>query len=108
MRCASCEMRQRDWVVDVLDRTTIRRRSIAVEFETSEGVVAQIVRGESWAHVGGPVQPRRSRARLTEKDVAEMRCLVEQGQPQAVVAARFGVSQGYVSQILSGKRRSML
>jgi hypothetical protein len=82
--------------------------SIAVDFGTSKGVVAQIVRGESWAHVGGPLQRRKSRTRLTEEDIAEMRRLVQGGVRQSEVARRFGVDPSHVSKTVSGQRRAPL
>ena len=48
---------------------------------------------------------RNGKAQLTEEQVAEIRRRVSAGETQAAVAAEFGVTQGYVSQLVNGKRR---
>lgn len=43
------------------------------------------------------------RAKLTEKDVSQIRLMLHQGMPQRRIATRFGVSQTLISNIAAGK-----
>lgn len=44
--------------------------------------------------------------KLTYDDVKIIRCRAQAGEPQSVIAADFGITQGYVSQIAHGKARN--
>lgn len=45
------------------------------------------------------------KAKLSDKEIAEIRRRGESGEPRKDVAAEFGISQSYVSMLVKGKRR---
>lgn len=80
--------------------------ALAKRFRLSVVQVRLIVRGERWAHVGkGPAQGERSAgAKLTDDTVRAIREEASKGTFQRVLAARFGVTQQIVSDVIARKR----
>lgn len=54
------------------------------------------------------MEPRRSSATLTNKIAAKIKHLASEGHMQHDIAARFGINQGRVSEIVRGQRFSDL
>ena len=50
----------------------------------------------------------RKRSKLGQEDLAEIRRLREEGQTMKAIGERFGVSESYISHILSGDRLSRI
>ena len=82
------------------------RRALALEYGLVASSVGRIVTGQKWPHAPGPIVAKRTRNRLSQADVAEIRRLYrEEELPQWKIAERFGTSQGNVSSIVLGKTR---
>ena len=65
----------------------------------SQAMVSEIVRGASWAHVGGELKVARTR--LDEMAHEHLRAAFASGQvTQRDLAEHFGISQGYVSKLV--------
>lgn len=85
--------------------TGVSGLDIANRFGVTASAVSLIVRGKNWSSFEPQTIPGgRSRAKLTDEDVAEIRRLGRGGQKG--IGMRFGINQSQVSRILSGKRRS--
>ena len=52
----------------------------------------------------GPKGERNGSATLTEKEIRAMREMYSTGTKQVAIASFFGITQGHVSQIVTGKR----
>jgi hypothetical protein len=59
-------------------------------------------RRDSERHGTAPVGSRHGGSKLTESDVMEIRAALRRGELQKDVAARYGISRAYVSQINTG------
>ena len=89
--------------------------SLAAAFGVSEFTIGYIVRGEIWAHVGGPRSDRpklwgsgskNPNTVLSDSDVAEMRKRYRTGAiTQTALAAEYGVHSATVSRIVREERR---
>jgi DNA-binding CsgD family transcriptional regulator len=97
-------------------RTLLRQgrtqREVGEMFGVDGGTVAAIVRGRTWSHVpdDGAEQGYRTgiedtrgehngNARLTERDVREIRALLAAGKSQQKIADQFGVSKPLIYRI---------
>lgn len=80
-------------------------KEIAERYATSQAQVSYVVTGRTWSHVGGPIQPVRTKERLTEADVREIRRLAAQGLRQREIAVLFRINKSTVSQIINRVRR---
>lgn len=82
----------------------VPQASIAARYKVSRANVSVINRHKTWADLGGPegrhtcenLGERNGRARLTERDVREIR---KKELPIAAQATRFGVSRGTIEAI---------
>ena len=100
---------------------TIRRQfaanmpaqTIAWHHNMDTSTILDVVRGITWAHVGGPLAPREgdlhprgeqaSWARLTEADVRAIRAASLDGVQGSVLAVRYQVSRAAISLIINRK-----
>ncbi len=88
------------------------RKEASCRFGVSASQVGAVVLREAWAHVIDnfpPPKKRRSgprRRRLSDDDVAAIKIAHKAGELRRDIAARFGISRGYVSQVVNGWRRS--
>lgn len=80
-------------------------RSLAVAYGITPASVTQLVTGKFRKAAGGPTREPRPTFRLTDADVAEIRRLYGNGKTQSSLARKYGLSQGYVSQLCSDIRR---
>lgn len=94
-------------VLDIIQRIASkeRQRDIAKTFGVSPTAIADIARGDSWAHVdvprvSGKVGERNGRAKVCEDDVKNIRALYESGVSQIKLADMFGITQVAVSKII--------
>lgn len=88
---------------------------IGKRYGVTQGTISWINRGKSWKHVSpsdgfqpsqtdGPLRGESNgAARLTDRDVVEIRALLKQGVYQRVIADTFGVSQSLISLINLGR-----
>lgn len=85
---------------------------IADRYNVTQSLVSMINRGKIWRHMGdptahlpsGPLRGEQSKsARLTERDVIEIRRMLAEGVFQKEIASRFAVSQSTISLIRMGK-----
>lgn len=90
-------------------------REIAKIFSTTEASVVQIVRGDSWSNVGGPISTgkdwgdKHGRCKLTEKEVIEIRSRYsKENISQEQLGSEYDVSQSAVYEIVNGKTWSNL
>ena len=85
---------------------------IANQFSVAESTIRQIAKGETWKQVPRPTNfantIRHSRAKLTEAQVHEIRGLLKTGHTQRVVALKFNVRQGTISDVARGRSWSWL
>jgi len=84
-----------------------RQQEIADAFGTSQGTIGGIVRGESWVNGQAYQNPREEetwKPVLSHEIANEIRRRYQAGEPQKVIAARFGVSQSSISLIVNNKR----
>lgn len=91
------------------------QREIADEFSVSEGTISDIGHWRTWTHIPNDYPgwtyregadttqgEHNGNARLSEREVREIRSLLKQGVPQRGIADEFGVSQSIVSKINRG------
>lgn len=96
-----------------MSRSGVTQRDIAKTLGVTQTAVSQAVRGETWGHVPGALESRRSgsahwNAKLSDGDVRLVRQRLASGERQRAVAADFGVSQTTISEIGRGvKWRSL-
>lgn len=89
-------------------------RAIAAAVGVEHTTVGRAIRGDQWREVlGGVVEsipwaPGRAyhTARLTPEQVVEIRALAERRVPQRAIGRMFGVAQGTVSDIITGRQWS--
>ena len=70
-----------------------------------------IVTGETWKHIDGPIRQPMKRYgehhpmnRITSQEVETIRFLARTGMTQYAIAQRYGLSRGYISDIVRRKR----
>lgn len=80
---------------------------LAVEYGITRASVTQIVTGQTRVAAGGPIREARPRTVLVDDQVERIRRLHGEGRSQAQLARRFGVSQGHISDLITGKRRAI-
>lgn len=95
-------------------RTWSELRQIAAKAGVSENHAREVRRARSWKHLGPPASERLTgifrrgeqieSARLTERDVVELRRRVSSGETQTSLALEFGITQSAVSLIVRGRR----
>jgi len=86
---------------------------LAAKYGVTETTIYDILTGKTWASVGGPIVKRRSQeemrgethpsAKLTERDVVEIRERHCSGGPVSELASEFGVGQATIYDIVAGK-----
>ena len=83
------------------------RDNIAQRLGIAKSHVCQIVNGESWRHIGGPITDKitdnRTSPKLTRSDVFEIRAEYERGVTQQVLADKYGVSRPTISMAVTGR-----
>lgn len=79
---------------------------IAADYNVKPHCLADAVMGRTWKHLPGALPKFSSRRKLSAQDIAEVRRLRSQGSKLREIAARFGVTQGAISMVLS--RKTML
>ena len=91
------------------------QQEIADVYHVTQSTIGSIVRGERWSHLPTSRRPSKRKsgklageanpmAKLSDKDVAEIRRRIEAGGVQAEIAREFGVSPAIISNIKHGKR----
>lgn len=92
-------------VFDLYGAGGFRQEDLAARFGVSKAAVQLVLSGKNWGHLGlGPVRdmrraPKRAARALSDEDRATL--IDEYGKgdvSQSALAAKYGVSQGYVSQ----------
>lgn len=84
---------------------------IAAIFKASKETIRAIIRGESWTHVGGPIQTgclipqgeASSAARITELQVREIRAAHKSGIGSTTLAKRYPISKNSILKLLRGE-----
>ena len=92
------------------DVLTIRKKyangvsssALAAEYGLHRATVSSIVYGRTWKHLGGNIQSRTPRTKLTKDDVKEIRL---SDDTHTNIARKYGVSQSQITRIKNGKRR---
>lgn len=75
-------------------------------FGVSYATIGDLVRAETWSHLGGPISKRKPRdpgrcAKITPEQVQDIRKAYQRGKTRLVdVAERFGISKSQVSNIV--------
>lgn len=89
-------------------RGDITMDGLAAEYGTKNQTISSIVRGQSWAHIGGPkniiVRPRHRK--LTDEQVRAIRKGRSAGETCNVIAVRLGISGSTVSLVSRGKHHA--
>jgi hypothetical protein len=83
-----------------------RLEILAALHQVGQAVISGITTGRSWQHVDGPLTRGLHFARnvkLNPQAVTEIRQLISGGARQKEVAARFGVTEGTVRYVISGR-----
>lgn len=75
-------------------------REIADRFGVSRQTINEIVRGETWSHIGGPINTRDV---IRDKVVEIRRRYANSSKAQTELAEEFGVSQAAISSVVIGK-----
>jgi len=100
-----------------LRRSGLTHAAIAAKFGVRQQTVTRVLTRQRWRHVvvadtsqaGEKVQTNHARggrhplAKMTESSVLEMKRLRREGWTQKRLAEKYGVSQGTISDILTGK-----
>lgn len=90
---------------DLYTSGSLTVREIALILKVSPAAIGDLVNGKTWRHItGGSLKGRGrdGRVKLTAEERNAIRTAT--GVTQAELARRYGVDQGYVSQLRSGKR----
>lgn len=84
-------------------------RDVAARFAVSEGTVNRIKHRRGWASITNdfPEPPTsRVRRRLTDADVSDIRTRRLQGEAPIDLAREYGISTGYIRQLMRGEYRT--
>ncbi len=81
-------------------------QALAEDYGVARATITYIVRGKTWAHVGGPIVTGDRRVgKLTDADVQAIKDLLADGARGVDVASKFNVTPSLVSLIKHGKHR---
>jgi len=80
------------------------RDSISKRHNISKDLVNQVISGESWKHVGGPIVERTPRAKITKEMAKDILMRDANGEMQKDIAADYRIDRSHVSKIVSGKK----
>lgn len=94
-------------VVKIREDYAVGRKSVdlAAEYGMHRAVIADIVFGRHWKHVGGPIQKSTKRQKLTDEQVSAIVEATHTMSDQSV-ADKFNISQPYVTRLKNGNRRN--
>jgi hypothetical protein len=84
------------------------RKQISEKHNISKDLVNQVISGESWKHVGGPIVKRKPRSKITEEVAKDILMRDAMGEMQKDIAAHYEVDRSHVSKIVSGKKYKSL
>jgi len=79
--------------------------SIANGLPIGHHALREAIRGATWPHVPGAV-PIRAQKRVTDSDVRGIVAASRAGDTGRAIAARFDVSESFVSNVINGKARA--
>lgn len=82
----------------------VTMKGLGSEYGIAKGTVVHILKGRTWAHVGGPTNVRKKRGKLSRTDVVQIKVLLRQGENQGVIAKMFRINSRTVSKINTGCR----
>lgn len=83
-------------------------REVAEKLNVSETIVQDVANWHTWKNVGGHPRPKKRgqpMLKLTDRDVANIRTMHDQGWKGAELADKYGVSRSLISVIVNRKRR---
>ena len=90
-----------------ISATGIADSEIARRFAVKDSIVHRVVRGKTWAHLGGPIQSRRApRRKLTAEQAAEIATALSSGVTATKLSSRFDVSESLIADIRHGRHWS--
>ena len=89
-------------------RAGVPQNLIAKEFGVADSQISRIKLGREWSHLRGALPEMkyvrgRHYSKLNDRDLDQVRKMLESGVSQVRIAQQFGVSQSFISQIKQGK-----
>jgi len=81
---------------------------LSKQYNVSQILISQIIRGVSWKHVGGPLKQSTPGKRLTNKEVIEMRELYQKGSNTHELAIKFDRYDSTIERVVFGKTHKNL
>lgn len=81
----------------------ISANQLSLEANIHAGTMGEILRGDIWRHVGGPIGLRKHTGRLRPEDKEKIILLNKEGKSQKEIAKLFGISACHVNNIIHGR-----